>query len=47
MQLIFDESQKESNNEICVDVYEIVNLLQKNRSAVIKDTETNDLFQSL
>lgn len=45
MQLIFDESQKESNNEIWVDVYEIVNLLQKNRSAVLKNTELNDYFR--
>lgn len=45
MQLIFDESQKESNNEIWIDVYEIVNLLQKNRSAVVKNTELNDYFR--
>lgn len=45
MQLIFDESQKEGNNEIWIDVYQIVNLLQKNRSAVIKDTELNDYFR--
>lgn len=45
MQLIFDESQKESDNEIWVDVYEIVNLLQKNRSQVIKNTELNDYFR--
>ena len=45
MQLIFDESQKESNNEIWIDVYEIVNLLQKNRSAVEKNTDLNDYFR--
>lgn len=45
MQLIFDESQKESNNEIWIDVYAIVNLLQKNRSAVIKNTDLNDYFR--
>ncbi len=45
MQLIFDESQKESTNEIWIDVYQIVRLLQKNRSAVIKDTELNDYFR--
>jgi murein DD-endopeptidase MepM/ murein hydrolase activator NlpD len=45
MQLIFDESQKESDNEIWIDVYEIVNLLKKNRSAVVKDTELNDYFR--
>ena len=36
MQLIFDESQKESNNEIWINVYNIVNLLQRNRSRVVK-----------
>jgi hypothetical protein len=45
MQLIFDESQKESTNEKWIDVYQIVRLLQKNRSAVIKDTELNDYFR--
>lgn len=45
MQLIFDESQKESNNEIWIDVYAIVNLLQKNRSAVYKDIDLNDYFR--
>lgn len=45
MQLIFDESQKEGNNEIWIDVYQIVNLLQKNRSAVITDTDLNDYFR--
>ncbi len=45
MQLIFDESQKESVNEIWIDVYEIVNLLKKNRSAVAKSAELNDYFR--
>jgi murein DD-endopeptidase MepM/ murein hydrolase activator NlpD len=45
MQIIFDESQKEGNNEIWIDVYNIVNLLQKNRSAVVKNTELNDYFR--
>jgi len=45
MQLIFDESQKESNNEIWINVYEIVKLLQKNRSQVMKNTELNDYFR--
>jgi len=45
MQLIFDESQKESVNEIWIDVYNIVKLLNKNRSAVVKDAELNDYFR--
>ncbi|MCL2408717.1 MAG: M23 family metallopeptidase [Oscillospiraceae bacterium] len=42
MQLIFDESQKESNNEIWIDVYEIVKFLDRYRSETIKDPETKD-----
>lgn len=45
LQIIFDESQKESVNELWIDVYDIVNLLQKNRSAVVKDEETKDYFR--
>lgn len=36
MQLIFDESQKECNSEIWIDVYPIVRLLNQHRSSVIK-----------
>ena len=42
LQLIFDESQKESNNEIWVDLYSIVNLLQKHRSPVLRNDETKE-----
>ena len=34
MQLIFDESQKECNSEIWVDVYDIVRLLDRHRSSI-------------
>ena len=37
LQLIFDESQKDSNNEIWIDMYQLVEFLQKNKSAVQKD----------
>ena len=37
MQLIFDEVQKDGNNEIWIDVYEIVEFLNKNRTAVNKN----------
>ena len=33
----FDESQKDSNNEIWIDLYDFVEFLQKNKSAVEKD----------
>ncbi len=43
MQLIFDESQVDSPNEIWIDVYQIIEFLQKNRSEVYKmNQETKD-----
>lgn len=45
MELIFDESQKESNNEIWIDMYEITKLLEKNKSSVIRNQETKEFFR--
>ena len=42
LQLIFDESQKEGNNEIWVDVYPLIRLLYRNRCEVVKDPETKE-----
>lgn len=42
MQLIFDESQKEGNGEIWIDVYSIVQLLSQHRSKAVKNEETKD-----
>jgi len=43
MQLIFDESQVDSPNEIWIDVYQIIEFLKQNRSEVYKyDSENND-----
>lgn len=42
IQLIFDESQKEGNNEIWIDCYNIVRLLRRHQSEVVKNTETKD-----
>ncbi len=43
MQLIFDESQVDSPNEIWIDVYQIVEFLRKNRSEVyMNNKETKD-----
>ena len=39
MQLIFDESQKECNSEIWIDVYDIVRLLSAHRSTIQKNPE--------
>ena len=36
MELVFDESQKECNSEIWIDVYDIVRLLSEHRSSVRK-----------
>ena len=37
MQLVFDESQKECNSEIWIDVYPIVKLLAEHRSTIVKN----------
>ena len=43
MQLIFDESQVDSPNEIWIDVYQIIEFLMQNRSEVYQsNTETKD-----
>ncbi len=42
LQLIFDESQKEGNNEIWIDCYALSQFLYKNRSEAAKNTETKE-----
>lgn len=42
LQLIFDESQKEGNNEIWVDCYNLIRFLYRNRSETVKNTETKE-----
>lgn len=42
LQLIFDESQKESNNEIWVDVYSLTMLLHQNQTQVYRDDATKE-----
>jgi peptidoglycan LD-endopeptidase LytH len=42
LQLIFDESQKEGNNEIWVDCYNLTRFLYRNRSETVKNTETKE-----
>lgn len=42
LQLIFDESQKEGNNEIWVDCYQLSKFLYKNRSETRKEEETKE-----
>ncbi|MDF2538163.1 MAG: putative rane protein [Herbinix sp.] len=42
LQLIFDESQKESVNEIWIDCYDLIQFLYRNRSETLKDQETKE-----
>ena len=42
LQLIFDEAQKEGNNEIWVDCYELTKFLYRNRSEVAKIGDTRE-----
>lgn len=42
LQLIFDESQKECDNEIWVDVCAITNMLEHHKSAVVRNSETKE-----
>ena len=45
LELIFDESQKECDNEIWVDLYDITQLLAKNQSEVVRNTETKHFYR--
>lgn len=40
IELVFDESQKESDNEIWIDAYSLVELLSQHRVSVVKDEAT-------
>ncbi len=42
LQLIFDESQREGNNEIWVDVYALVRFLYQNQSETVRDDSTKE-----
>ncbi len=42
LQLIFDESQKEGNNEIWIDCYELTQFLRKNQSQTVKVEGTKE-----
>ena len=42
LELVFDESQKESNNEIWIDCYELTKFLYRNRSETSKNQETKE-----
>lgn len=42
LQLIFDESQKDGDNQIWIDCYELTKFLQSNQSLTIKNSETKE-----
>ena len=42
MQLVFNEVQKEGTNQIWIDMYALVELLNKNKSTVIKDSQSGE-----
>lgn len=42
LQIIFDESQKEGNNEIWVSCYELTRFLYQSQSETVKDEETKE-----
>ena len=46
LELIFDESQVDGNNEIWIDVYNIIEFLMKNRSEVfMNNSDTKDFVR--
>jgi murein DD-endopeptidase MepM/ murein hydrolase activator NlpD len=45
LELIFDESQKECNNEIWVDVYALTKLLRQHQSEVYRVAETKEYYR--
>ena len=46
LQLIFNESQKEGNNEIWIDCYALVRFLYRNRSETVKVPETKEWIRT-
>lgn len=42
LQLIFDESQRDGNNQIWIDVYPLVNFLYQNQSETVRDDSTKE-----
>ena len=44
LELIFDESQKECDNEIWIDLYAITLLLEQHRSEVVRVAETKEFY---
>lgn len=47
LQIIFDPVQKDGTNQIWIDVYELINFLRQNSSAVYYDKETSDYYRKV
>lgn len=45
MEIIFDESQKDGDNEIWISCYELTKFLYQNRSETVKDQETKEWYR--
>lgn len=45
LQLIFDESQKECNNEIWINLYPLTQFLEQNRSEVYRVSQTKEFYR--
>jgi len=45
LELVFDESQKESSNEIWVDVYALTKLLRQHQSETYRDSATKEYYR--
>ena len=42
LELVFDESQKESDNEIWIDISALTSILENHQSAVVRNSETKE-----
>ena len=42
LELVFDESQKESDNEIWIDISALTSILENHQSAVVRNNETKE-----
>lgn len=47
LELVFDESQKESDNEIWVNMYALVSTLEQHKSSTVRNSETKEFKREL
>ena len=45
LQLIFDESQKEGINQIWLNLYPLIELLNRNKATVVRDEDSKEYFR--